>query len=83
MQTIKTKFIPATNTKGFRVKATTTLGESLSIPYSYLICDEQQQHANAAIALCKKLGWEGELICGTTKEGFIFTFANEKKFLIN
>jgi hypothetical protein len=78
MQTITTKFIGATNTKGERVKATSTSGKSVTIPWSYS-GDTLDVHFEAVEALCKKLDWEGTFIAGGTKTGFVWVFANSQR----
>ena len=52
MQAIQTKYIPASNTRGSRIKATADRG-SISIPYPHEI-DSWQVHAFAAQKLCEK-----------------------------
>ena len=66
------KYIPATNTKPSRLKATAN-GNSITIPYSYdkSGCD---LFATAAEALCKKMDWPGNLIGGELDNGYVFVF---------
>ena len=75
MQTIQTKFLSVTDTKGARIKATNSGGtKSIIISYPFE-CDVKGAHAKAAIMLRGKLGWEGEMIQGTLSNGanvFIF-----------
>ena len=52
MQAIVTKYLPATNTKPSRIKAQCERG-SLTVSWSYEGRDEDE-HANAAKALCAK-----------------------------
>ena len=56
MQAIQTKYIPASNTRGSRIKATAERG-SISIPYPHEI-DSWQVHAFAAQKLCEKFAAE-------------------------
>jgi|GEM_PF-2338241 hypothetical protein len=61
---IKTKFIGPSNTRGSRVKAETceALREhrrSVTLSWDHSL-DGQGNHARAAEALAKKLGWAGE-----------------------
>jgi hypothetical protein len=78
MQTITTKFLGATNTKGERVKATSSSGISVTIPWSYsgrtIEC-----HFEAVKALCDKLNWEATFISGEHKCGYVWVFADSEK----
>lgn len=70
MQAITTKYLPATNTKGARIKATCEAGSvTISYPYSG---DEQNTHWQAAQALIAKLGWWGEYACAGDRAGNYF-----------
>lgn len=51
---IITKFIPATNTKGARIKAVAAPGLSVTISYDY---SGDASHRAAAMALAAKFGW--------------------------
>lgn len=67
MQAITTKYLPATNHKPARVKATATAG-SVLVSYDSALRDDDA-HKEAALALCRKFGWEGSLVMGTTHNG--------------
>jgi hypothetical protein len=72
MQSIVTKYIGPTNTKGARIKATSCGGFSVTVPFDY----EGNEHETAARELCKKLKWEfshvpGELPDGSTAWVFV------------
>lgn len=70
MQAIKTKYLPATNFKGSRIKASCEAG-SLTIPYPYELTIERV-HAFAAMELCNKLGWKViELHTGALPDCFV------------
>lgn len=76
MIAIQTKYIGATNTRGSRIKAFTSSGFSVTIPYpyheSYEIC-----HFEAVKALVKKhnLDWNLEnMRFGGTENGYVFCF---------
>jgi len=78
MQAIQTKFIPASNTKGSRIKAWCEAG-SLMIPYPYEH-NEENAHLAVAKALQVKLGWEsrhfyGDLVqsCLPDNKGYAHT----------
>lgn len=67
MQAIETKYIPATNTKPSRIKAIASAG---SVTIGYHDCDGYDDaHRRAAIELCRKFGWSGEIAGGTLKNG--------------
>lgn len=54
-QAIITRYLPPTNERDSRIKATCYAG-SITVPYSY-DCEMETAHARAAQALCAKLGW--------------------------
>lgn len=65
MKTIQTKFLPATNFKGARIKASDGDGNSATIPYPHEAHRGEDAHFLAYIALQDKMGWGrlGELVC--------------------
>ena len=71
-QAIETKYLPATNTKGARIKATSWAG-SITLPYDYSL-NNDQMHAKAAMALVKKLEWGGTWLQGgnASATGYVF-----------
>lgn len=73
MQAILTKHIGATNTKPSRIKAYSASGLNVTINFPYLDHEEDNYRA-AAVELCEKYGWKGELVGGSTKEGYAFVF---------
>lgn len=81
MKTIETKFVPATNHKSSRIKATEPDGISVTLSWDHSMSDEEN-HDRARAALCDRLGWNGPMIGGHTKRGMIWVFmpsATEKK----
>jgi len=70
---IITKYLSATNFRGARIKATTGNGKH-SVTISYPYEDSRNAHAHAALALARKLGWQGTLIEGGTATGSVFVF---------
>jgi hypothetical protein len=78
MIAIQTKYLPATNTRGSRIKAWTDSGFSVTIscPHelSYELC-----HFEAVKALVAKhnLAWDlTDMRYGGTEKGYVFCFAN-------
>lgn len=75
MKAITTKYHGATNARGSRISATDADGNRASIPYPHEFHGEKA-HAQAALALAKKMGWAGDMIGGGTKDGFCFVFVD-------
>ena len=80
MQAIHTKYLPATNTRGSRIKATAGAG-SVTIPYPHELSG-QAVHRAAAEALCVKLNWVSPycapLLGGCLPDGsYCFVFGND------
>lgn len=72
MQYIRTKYLPATDTRGERIKAEASyLSESITLPYDHAL-DCEQAHAKVAMALAKKLDWLGEYASGGNHTGYVF-----------
>jgi len=72
MQYIETKYLSPTNTKGSRIKATTSYGkDSLIVPWNYGL-ELEENFAHAAMKLAKRLGWTGEYVCGGSENGCVF-----------
>jgi len=75
MQTITTKYLGATNTKGARMKATHTGGyTSITEGYDWALNNEDN-HMVVAHMLAQKLKWDATYIGGHTKEGMVFVDA--------
>jgi len=74
MQTIKTKYLPATNTKPSRIRARASGGASLVMSVSNQEEGGDYTHVDVALALKRKLKWEGKMYGGDTKEGMVFVF---------
>ncbi len=74
MQIIKTKYLPCTNHRDARVKAST----DRSSDQQYVICsydhsiDDNANHMRAARLLRDKLEWNGDWVGGHSKEGMVF-----------
>ena len=73
-QAIATKYLPATNNRGARIKAT-AWGGSATVPYDYEL-EVPDAHRVAADALIAKLGWKGTYAQGGNVEGTGYYFVN-------
>lgn len=70
-----TKYVPASDTRGSRIKATTGQGHSVSVPYRYE-GDAYDAHKHAAESLMRKLGWTGRIIGGGYGSAYFWVFAS-------
>jgi hypothetical protein len=81
MKAITTKYIPATNTRGAKVRAT---DDDNSVTLAWSGCDrDEDNHQMAARALCEKLDWHGTLQRGSLSRGGrmagdVFVFINSR-----
>lgn len=75
LQAISTRVLPATNTKGTRIRATHP-GKAESIVTDAYSDTSVEAHAHAARLLIKKLGWEGEMVGGSTANGMAWVFTS-------
>src|SRR5262250_1307976 len=79
MQAITTKYLPATNTRGGRIKATAQAG-SITIEWDHRL-NLERNHAAAAKALARKLGWTGRWMGGGLPgSGFAFVPVSDDYF---
>ena len=76
MKAIKVKYISATNTKGSRTKATDGDGNSVTLAFDYSLNDGELFKATA-VALCKKMDWDTDLVGGGYKNDHYFVFKNQ------
>lgn len=67
-QSIVTKYIAPTNSRGSRVNATASEGASVTVSYGNEPTDDME-HVKALTELVNKLGWHGEWHCGAVKGG--------------
>ena len=78
MQAIHVKYLPGTEFRPSRYKASAQAG-SVTLEFDHALGFEAAA-AKAAVALCTKLGWtkpfHGDLICGGLPDGsYVFVFA--------
>ena len=67
MQAITTKYIPATNFRGSRIKASCQAG-SIILHWDDSM-NSENNHRNAAMQLAGKLGWHGQWYGGGMPDG--------------
>jgi len=75
MQSIVTKFIGPSDIKGARIKATCDAG-SVTIPYPHELGEGAAAHAQAAMALVRKLGWTPTSKEGVHQNGYVGAWAS-------
>lgn len=82
MIAICTKYHGPTNSRGSRISANAN-GHRATVPYDYALGPEGN-HAAAAVALCRKMKWRGELVSGGlgTGAGYVFCFADSTRYPI-
>lgn len=80
LQTITTKFIPATNTKGSRIAVTTGAGKRKYYPWDYSLGIEAN-HIEACRNMVEFMGWDfgQNMIGGSTETGYVFVGYGEIK----
>jgi len=80
MKAISTKYVSPTNTKGSRIKAYDGDRNSVTLSYDDAL-NSDQNHSNAAIALCHKMNWfspgHTKLHGGHTKNGMVFVWDDD------
>ena len=77
MKSIFTKYLPATNTRGSRIKAyDSDKCNSITLPYDDALSTDYV-HRGAALALCHKLGWTGTLVEGGSDTGNVYVFLTD------
>ncbi len=80
MKAIETKYLPATNFKGTRIKAYTEGGNSITVGRYHERLGQLEGEAlekEVAVMLCEKMGWSTELLGGATKAGHAFVFERQ------
>ncbi len=73
MKAIRTTYYGPTDTRGSRFRATDGDGNVITVPYDYAL-DAGANHAVAAEALCRKLGWSLPVSRGWFKNECYHTF---------
>ena len=72
-QAIETRYLPATGSRGSRIKATSGSGLSKTVPWDHAH-NQGRNHRDAAEALARKLGWGWghHWAGGGTRAGYAF-----------
>jgi len=85
MRALLTKYHGPTNSRGSRITATAGAGGA-RVTVSYDCAKNSDgNHDAAALALCAKMGWTGDLIRGWTEDrngratGAVYVFANSER----
>ena len=80
MKTIKAYYLPATNYKGSRIKATS--GEhSVTMSYPHELSGVKV-YDKAVKELCEKMNWTGTLVSGCYKNEYYYNFIDSDKLTI-
>lgn len=74
MQAIVTKYLPATNTRGSRIKAYTH-DVSITVRWDHELSNDVDNYRQAAMALVAKYGWPADnWISGGAPDGYGYVF---------
>lgn len=79
MKSILVKYLPATNRKGSRLKASDCDNNSVIISKPDHTQKGEETHFEATKALCEKMNWHGNLICGWLGNSSVWTFTDHAK----
>jgi hypothetical protein len=74
-QSIQTRYIGPTNTRGSRVSATSASGHRIILEWDDAL-NTDDNHKAAAAALAHKLDWTGRWHAGATSNGCVFVLAD-------
>ena len=76
MKAIVTKYLPATNSKGSRVKAGAFGVKPVTLPWDHAL-NTEENHLWAALKLCEKQGWPNDIVSGglPDQSGYAFCFS--------
>jgi hypothetical protein len=73
MKAIRTQYFGPGNVRGSRIMATDEDGNRIYVPYESELSSDGA-HDKAALALCAKMGWTGNLYRGGLKRGNVYVF---------
>lgn len=83
MKAIRTRYLGPTNYRGSRIKADDGDGNTITVGYPHDKGPGAEAHAVAAVALCRKMGWAGELVSGGLNDCYVFTFSESERFAVS
>jgi hypothetical protein len=75
-QSISTRYISPTNTRGSRVKARSSSGLSITLSWDDTL-DSPANHTSAARALAAKLSWCGTWVGGASPDDRGYVYVND------
>jgi hypothetical protein len=83
MKAIETRYIPATDCRDARIKATAEGGLYVTMPYPQEY-DTEAAHRIGAYALIEKMGWDKQswfngIVGGSTKRGYAWVLVPKDK----
>jgi hypothetical protein len=76
MKAIITKYIPSSNFRSARIKATAEGVKPITLPWDYSLSTEEN-HFCAALELCAAQAWKNDLVFGALPDqsGYAFCFS--------
>jgi hypothetical protein len=80
-QSIQTKYIGPTNTRGSRVSATSASGHRIILEWDDAL-NTDDSHKAAAAALARKLDWHGVWACGAAPQGCVFVLQDGYRLMV-
>jgi hypothetical protein len=80
MKAIMTKYLPPGNVLGSRIRASDEDGNRVILSWDHSL-DGYGNALVAAQTLKEKMGWDGYLAGGSLKEGYVFVFVPENKYV--
>ena len=78
-QSIETKYLPPTNHRGARVSARCDI-KRVEIPWEYEL-NAAENHALAACALAKTLGWDMPTHLASTQKGYVAVYSDGLSYI--
>jgi len=77
MKAITVRYLGPTNTRGARLKASDRDGSSITVSYDHGL-NRDELYDSAALALCAKMGWTGNLARGWLKRDAVYVFIHDQ-----
>ncbi len=76
MKAIRTRYVGPSNVRGSRIIADDGERNRITVSYDH---GSNNPHREAALALCRKMKWSGDLIEGGLGDGYVYVFANGER----